>query len=421
MVRLVILRLTESYFRNRGLYQLPLVLMIVLAGVYVLRAPRVYISSGTVYVQTDSLLSSLTNMGGAGFSWTTPAQATVNKIYELIGTDAFVRSAIHRTDLEARITADPLLIDEVIWEFREAVSLTVIGENLVRVSGTYTDPQIAQQIALSVIDAYTQWQLNAAQRESVVAQEFFNKLLEPYQQELEQAQADLQAYLRANPPPLRGERPDDQLMELELLQGRVDRSAERVMKAINNVEEARLAQSKAESDAHEKFRVVDAPKLPFRPTLSLKTTLRDIGIFMAVGVILSVGGIAAGAVLDRSVRFPVDVRHSLDLPVLAVVPEINAVPALGLVSWLLFWRRPRPAVAAQRGRLIPAAPAPAFVAMSESELEPVSSFENLIERAREVGQAPPAENEPVPSFENLIDRAREVGQVPLAVVPPAGD
>ncbi|NJN18379.1 MAG: hypothetical protein HC822_20050 [Oscillochloris sp.] len=164
MVRLIILRLTESFFRNRGLYQLPVVLMILLAGLYVMFAPRVYVSKGTLYVQQDSLLASLTNSSGGGSWWITPSQAAVNEFRELMGTNAFVRTIASKTDLEHGIMLDPGATDRVIWEIRQAVSFSSLGDNLVSFGATFRDPKITQQIAQASIDTYLQWRLNADQQ-----------------------------------------------------------------------------------------------------------------------------------------------------------------------------------------------------------------------------------------------------------------
>lgn len=333
MVRLIILRLTESFFRNRGLYQLPVVLMIVLAGLYVLFAPRVYVSSGTLYVQEGSLLSSLAGSGGGGSWWITPAQAAVSEFNELMGTDAFVRSVVHKTALEATITSDPSLTDEAIWEVRQSVSFSAVGDNLIRFSGTFGDPIIAQQIAQATIDTYLQWKLNTDQRESVVAQEFFAKQIEPFQQELAQAQTELRAFLEAHPEPVRGNRPTDEALALDQLRGRVSQAIDRIENARTRSDDARLAQSIAESEVYQKYRVVDAPQLPVKPTLGIRGVLMNIVIFVAVGVFLSVIGIAGGAVLDRSLRFPLDVRHSLSLPVLAMMPDTRQA-AISWFPWL---------------------------------------------------------------------------------------
>ena len=51
---------------------------------------------------------------------------------------------------------------------------------------------------------------------------------------------------------------------------------------------------------------------------------------------MSVLGIVGGLILDRSFRFPIDVRHGLNLPVLAMIPEasqrMGAAPAMETAS-----------------------------------------------------------------------------------------
>ena len=86
MVRLVLLRLLESYFRHRWLYLLPIVFMAGAALVYILNMPPTYVVSGTLYIQNDNLLSSLTDIRNDGFSYVTPAQATMIRIWAVKNT-----------------------------------------------------------------------------------------------------------------------------------------------------------------------------------------------------------------------------------------------------------------------------------------------------------------------------------------------
>lgn len=51
MVRLVLLRVLESYFRHRWLYLLPTVLMIGVGGMSFMNHTDEYIASSTFYVQ----------------------------------------------------------------------------------------------------------------------------------------------------------------------------------------------------------------------------------------------------------------------------------------------------------------------------------------------------------------------------------
>jgi uncharacterized membrane protein YccF (DUF307 family) len=71
--------------------------------------------------------------------------------------------------------------------------------------------------------------------------------------------------------------------------------------------------------------VIDQPQVPQDAVLSTKTLLSNMSIFLVVGIFLAIVGIAGGALLDRSLRFPIDVRHGLSLPVLALVPMAKPV------------------------------------------------------------------------------------------------
>ncbi len=325
MLRLVILRLLESYFRHRWLYLIPIVLMSGSGIVYVTQSPRMYVSSGVLFVQKDSLLSTLVPIGNSGFSWITPAQMTANELNELLRTEAFIRFIIQRTSLEERMHEGPEQAERIIYSVRQSIWVGADGEKLMRFGARHRDPTIAYELASSTIEAYTEWKLNADRRDSMVAQSFFASQLEPLQQELEAARARLNDFIQAHPAPVRGERPEVEQMELDGLQAMVDQLSARVKETLDKEEAARLALSKAESEASQSYLVIDAPLLPREPSSSKKDLIMPIVIFVMIGVMLSGAGIVGGMLLDRSIRFPVDVQHSLDLPVLAMIPTARPI------------------------------------------------------------------------------------------------
>jgi uncharacterized protein involved in exopolysaccharide biosynthesis len=324
MVRLVLLRLFEAYFRHQWLYALPTALLSILGVLYIIYRSPVYAATGTMYVQKQSLLTSLTSGDGNGSWWITPSQATINEIKELLGTDAFVRSAIQKTDLESEMSGGQQKVRDTIDTFRRSVDLTAIGENLVMFGGRYKDPRIAQQMASALLETYLQWKINADNQESLVAQDFFAKLLQPYQQELDKANNELTAYLIAHPEPLRGERPPDEQIQVDHLKSTVIQAQARIASSMEKLENARLAQTKAESDVRQNYAIVDAPELPLRPATRRSQMVMMVALFMLAGMMLSFGGVIGGVVLNRSLWFPIDARHGLDLPVLAMVPDGSA-------------------------------------------------------------------------------------------------
>ena len=58
------------------------------------------------------------------------------------------------------------------------------------------------------------------------------------------------------------------------------------------------------------------------PESLLKQMALEAAVFVIAGILLSLLAMAGGALLDRSLRFPIDVWHALHLPVLSSVPDM---------------------------------------------------------------------------------------------------
>ena len=138
MIRLVILRISESYFRHRWLYLLPIIFMWGIAAIFISREP-VYLANGVLYVEQESYLSSLISIQDTNFSWGTPADQTSQEITELLRTDAFIRAIITETGLEERMNEGTIVADRIIRDTREAVWTNTPGNNLVMVAATDPD------------------------------------------------------------------------------------------------------------------------------------------------------------------------------------------------------------------------------------------------------------------------------------------
>lgn len=320
MVRIVLLRLLESYFRHPVLYLLPMLIALLAGGLSVATATPEYSASGRMYVEKESLLASLTSSGNSGSWWVSGAQATTNEIYELMATRAFVRSAIQKTKLEQYMDDGPAAFYETVDYFRRSISIQAVGEKLVEISATSDDPELAYQLVVATMDAYVQWKINTDYQESIAARTFFDGLIEPYQQEVEAARADLLDFLDEYPEPVRGERPPEEQLELSRLEAALSRAEERLSSALENQENANLSLAESESVTRQTYLVIDQPEMPEEPETSLRGMVMDVAIFVVIGAILSVIGICAAALIDRTLRFPIDIRHGLSLPVLAMVP-----------------------------------------------------------------------------------------------------
>ena len=322
MIRLIILRIFESYFRHRWLYLLPIVLFVIAGVIYQFVRPPMYMAGGTIYVQKESFLASLTSVrDNEGSYWITPAEATLGEISDLMQTEAFMRSVIVKTDLAPQLDMDIETVIETFTESREAVWLQEMGDNQIFVGALHENPNVSYQLVDGLVENYIQWKINADLLESAAAQDFFNNLIVEYDNNVQSIHTELETYLASHPEPVRGERPDLEQLEIDRLESELAMAEKRFSKALDKDEDARLAASQAESDARQTYVIIDAPYVPEASTTTLTSRLVSIIAFGIIGGVLSIIGIAVGAVLDRSFRFPVDVHQALNLPVLTAVPN----------------------------------------------------------------------------------------------------
>lgn len=320
MVRLIVLRLLESFFRRPLLSLAPFVLALLIGAGYIFLSPPEYLSSGKIYVEKESLLASLTSSNNDVSWWVTPAQATSNEIYELLATNAFVRSAIQQTKLEPLMAGGPDVVWEIFTFFRDTISVNTLGDKLVEIRATTDDPELSYQMVVATMDTYLKWKMNNDFQESIAAQKFFEELIAPYQADVDAARQALIDFLSANPEPVRGERPPGEQFQLDQLQAALARAEERLSAAQENEESARLALVKNESLIRQTYQIIDQPEIPLRAEFSIAGFIKNMVIFVAIGVFLSASLIGGGALLDRSLRFPVDVQNGLGVPLLALVP-----------------------------------------------------------------------------------------------------
>jgi hypothetical protein len=226
------------------------------------------------------------------------------------------------------------VVDEVMSDVRRSVWAQALGDNQVSINAIHSDPELAAQLSNAVINRYVQWQINLDQVQSGAAEDFMDELVITYGTELEAARDALREYLVAHPEPLRGDRTDTEVLEIDRLQGLLSLTGSRYARALEQQEGARLATAQAEADVRQTYFVVDAPRVPTGSTTSLRQMAMDGVVFVLVGVVLAVVAIAGGAALDRSFRFPIDVDYGLGLPVLSVIPDTRPMP-----SRLAFLRR----------------------------------------------------------------------------------
>jgi hypothetical protein len=288
--------------------------------VYVLLQPK-YLAKGIVFVRQESFIAELTSVRDVGISWNTPAQDFAGEFMDLLQTDSFARAITENTDLESALDQGPQALKDTLDVIRESVWAVSLGQNQVYIGATHKDPQVTVQLVNAAVNNFIEWKTNSDRLESETALTFFQDLSATYKNEYDLAREDLVNYLIAHPEPLRGDRPDREVLEIDQLQSKLRTAEERYIRALDNIENARLALVQIESNANQTYIVIDAPVLPDKPEFSRKEMALTWAVFLVVGGFLSLIGIGGSALLNRSFMFPVDVVNLTGLPVFASFPK----------------------------------------------------------------------------------------------------
>jgi uncharacterized protein involved in exopolysaccharide biosynthesis len=310
------LRLLETFFRRWWLCLLPAVLLIGLGSASVANAKSQYLSSGVLYVESQTLLSKLTGTDTGANTFLTPAQDASSRLNSLLGTDEFIRTIIDRAGLRDAVNAGLLSIDQV----RGSIGTSTSSANTLRVGGSSLDPHVAASVAKATIDSFIQWVIDSSVKDSDKAEEVLNALAQTYKADADAANAALARFVSANPEPIVGY-PAAQQSEIQRLQNDFETASDRYSSTLSKAEDARLNSAQARSNVEGRLRLVDAPTVPTVSTFSLVKVVMRLAMFATLGLALSAAAVFVGTVTDKSIRGADEIRERLGVPLLAVIPD----------------------------------------------------------------------------------------------------
>lgn len=319
MVSHALLRALDSFFRRPLLSLLPLLIFSMLGAYYVVNLETQYRSTGVMFVEDRTFLSSLTQVRGAEVGHRqTPAGYTSRQLNALLQTDSFLAAVIERSGL-----ADPSALSRSdLVTIRTAISSWESGENLVNVSAGHERPDVALGLADATIETLIEWEIDVDVSESTVAEGFLAPITQRYLDDLTAAREELQNFLQSTTASSE-ELPASQEAIIDQLSAQVAEANDRYADALTKEEAARLATAQAESDVRNRLQLVDAPELPLSPEGKTKTAVMALAVFMACGALLSLGIVVVGAAVDETVRFPGDAERRLGTEVLAILPDTS--------------------------------------------------------------------------------------------------
>jgi uncharacterized protein involved in exopolysaccharide biosynthesis len=308
--RFVIARLLETFFARWWLYLLPLVALLGL-GIYSAGSKADTYHSTAVLSVEDPLLEDLAPRSDAQW-WESPAEAAARRVNESLRTDAFVAVVAESAGV------DPAAGVLTLGEVRQGVWAAPNGRNLLTVNASTFDPELAQRLVRSTIDNYIQRVVDQQVSTGTATVEFLQRQQEAQQEELDKAAEALDTYLLTHPAD--GVRPSDEEVALNRLNRDVDSAVQRLNDTLDSIQQAQLVVQEATSDVTQTLREIDPPTFEPSPAVGIRDTVMTVATFGVLGMLLLVGGVVAGSLLDRSLRFAEEVRSSLGVEVLAVVP-----------------------------------------------------------------------------------------------------
>ncbi|MEP4651658.1 MAG: hypothetical protein ABJ314_15840 [Ilumatobacter sp.] len=317
MSRIALIRLLETFFRRPWLYLIPLVLAIGLAAFTVTGSEDEFKSGGVVSVNSDTLLSNLSDVTiEAPFTFETPASVTSRRINDLLGSTGFVLTVAEAAGLVGALESGVMTLDDV----RTTVSAAPVGDALVSITATTSDPEASFRLANATIDSFIALVVDDAVEQSRSPAEFYDDLAADYQTALAAASEDLDNFVQENEAPVIGERPIDQLNAIARLTAAETFAQDQFASALAKAEEARLVAEQTRLDIDQRVNIVDEPGLPFAPEPNLRRMVLTVLLLVVVGVIGVLALVALAAAFDRSVRDREGVEARLAIPILGSVP-----------------------------------------------------------------------------------------------------
>ena len=370
MTMRVLRRIVETLFRRLPLYLAIVVAAVMLGALSTTRNDATYTSSATIFVDSNSLVTSQSGVQTSGtFTFLSPARFTSQELAGLLQTDVFLAAVAERTGLDLvegpglRVDEDgnPISPDEldvvsgiepapdpVAWaeqaaELRSSMGLNVISENLVSISVSTADPELSYRLAGATIDEFVQFQITIDVAESAASEVFFTDLAAVYQQEVIEAQEEVDATIAR----LEEERAQAATVGSTVVEGQsggsrsptaeeltvaqeleLDRAKEAEVIAANrfrlvteDVEVAELAMLQAETDVRQTYSVFDPPQLAGQPDSSLIARLMVLAVAALVGVGLALVVPLLMGYFGRVVLFADDVEEYA--PVIAIIPALK--------------------------------------------------------------------------------------------------
>jgi uncharacterized protein involved in exopolysaccharide biosynthesis len=313
-------RLVDGFFRRSLLYLVPVVLFAAL-GVYTARGITAdYSSYATLSATSNPYLATPTIRGTEIAFYESPGDGTARLINEQLRTDAFIDDVAESAGLKDAIESGQLTRATV----RGQLGASGAGQNTLRVSARWADPDTAYQLTKSTIEIYTAYLATVASADSVEAVDFWTERLNEAAAEVQRAEDALDGFLALLPPVPDGQnQPIAQDLELQRLSTALDNATQDQRDAQDAVDEAQLTANQAARNSARGLTVIDPPEIAFSPEPVRRDKAVAIAVFTLLGVLIGFAALVLTTLADHSVRTRSQLIQASGVESVAVIPRIK--------------------------------------------------------------------------------------------------
>ncbi|BDI28736.1 hypothetical protein CCAX7_007870 [Capsulimonas corticalis] len=194
----VALRIADSFFRNRWLF---LVSVVIVSGVTVAALTtksNTYTASALTQVSVDHVAVAL---GERRSSWTSLSQQNVNHFQDLINDDlpgGFLDTALKEANLAVPINMDPKANDRRLAMLRKNLNATTRSESVFAIGLTWDNPTEDEKILAALQNRYAEEVGLDQSAQGIAAGRFLDTQIQIYQTQMQRAEEALIKYRSGN-------------------------------------------------------------------------------------------------------------------------------------------------------------------------------------------------------------------------------
>jgi Mrp family chromosome partitioning ATPase len=316
--------------RRKRLFLIPFAVVFLVPAVYSFYFMRTYESSALVWL--DASLDESVRASASGNK--TAIQTLADTFEQMLESDAFAAAVISRASLDETISVSDSA--EGMGYFRGNVDVEVVGPSAMRITFSGSTPAEALAYVDATTSEFLDWVKGDASREEAAFMAAFAEKSNTYRQDVENARAEVAAYLEEHPDADTSSASTEEQQEYARLQSNVVRAQEVQLAYDSSLSALVKAQALTEAERQqyvERLRTVDKPTEPASFS-KRKMLLADI-IALMVATIVGGTAVAVAEVADRTLRREHDVKEALDWPMLAEVRRSRGRHAAAIPQELL--------------------------------------------------------------------------------------